>query len=380
MGGEGGFSTMSSQQRNVVLSCNMKGLLPHKAVYMRGFFVQKGTEIFCAQETHGSQGLIPRLISSLGMKGGCMSLYQRQARGVGIFWSKRWELLKSVKDREGRIVGSALKRDDGYVLGVLSVYAPNLDGTVEKSTEYVNFLISLKHYVEELGSSPQGLIIAGDFNLVMSKSLDSLNGAKIHRVPRDEVATMMEDHDLYDCFRTFNPGKKSYTFAPLGANPHGTFNRLDYVWANESVLSKHDDCVHVTVPNTDHKAVVLRVGAKRSNKPGLWRHDNALNSNAEFLQGIPKVIDDAMSEGCGDARSLFEWVKFKIKRYSAGMSKEIKNNRFKERLQLLKVADMDIQSEEDMIKVRTAKTALDKLERERAEGVIRASSQVRGGR
>ena len=145
----------------------MKGLLPHKAVYLRSFFSQQGTEIFCAQETHGSPGSIPRLTSSLGMKGGCMSLCQRQARGVGIFWSKRWELLKNVNDNEGRIVGSALKRDDGYVLGVFSVYAPNLDGTVGKSTEYVNFLISLKHYVGELGSSPQGLIIEGDFNLVM---------------------------------------------------------------------------------------------------------------------------------------------------------------------------------------------------------------------
>ena len=89
---------------------------------------------------------------------------------------------------------------------MFSVYAPNLDGTTEKSSEYVKFLISLKYYVEELGSPRQGLIIAGDFNLVMSKSLDSLNGAKIYRVPRDEVESTMEDHELYDCFRTFNPG------------------------------------------------------------------------------------------------------------------------------------------------------------------------------
>ena len=176
------------------------------------------------------------------------------------------------------------------------------------------------------------MIIAGDFNLVMSKSLDSLNNARIYKVPRDEVTQLMEDHDLFDCFRTFNPGKKSYTFAPLGANPHGIFNRLDYIWANESVLSRHEDCVHVTVPNTDHKAVVLRVGAKRNNKPGLWRHDNDLNTNADFLKGTQKVIDDALREECGDARSLFEWVKFKIKRFSAGMSKEIKSNKLKERL------------------------------------------------
>ena len=237
-----------------------------------------------------------------------MSLCQRQARGVGIFWSRKWSLVKSISDDEGRIVGAALKRDDGYVLGVFSVYAPNLDGTVEKSTGYVNFLVSLRHYVGELGSSHQGMIIAGDFNLVMSKTLDSLNSARINRVPRDEVATMMEDHDLFDCFRTFNPGKKSYTFAPLGANPHGVFNRLDYVWANESVLSRHDDCVHVTVPNTDHKAVILTVGTKRNSKPGLWRHDNELNTNADFLKGVPKVIDDALSEGCGDARSLLRFA------------------------------------------------------------------------
>ena len=110
----------------------MKGLLPHKAVYLRSFFQQQGTEIFCAQETHGSPGSTPRLTSSLGMEGGCMSLCQRQARGVGIFWNKRWVLLKKVKDGEGRIVGSTLKRDDDYVLGVLSAYAPNLDGTEKK--------------------------------------------------------------------------------------------------------------------------------------------------------------------------------------------------------------------------------------------------------
>ena len=165
----------------------MKGLLPHKAVYLRSLFVQQGTEIFCAQETHGSPGLIPRQTSSLGMEGGCMSLCQRQARGVGVFWSQKWDCLKRVNDTEGRIAGVKLRNPDGYVLGVFSVYAPNLDGTTEKSTEYVKFLISLKYYVEELGSSRQGLIIAGDFNLVMSKSLDSLNGAKIYSTESQEM-------------------------------------------------------------------------------------------------------------------------------------------------------------------------------------------------
>ena len=72
------------------------------------------------------------------------------------------------------------------------------------------------------------------------------------------------------------------------------------------MLSRHEDCVHETVPNTDHKAVSLKVGAKRNYKPGLWRHDNDLNTNADFLKGIPRVIDDALCEGCGDARFLFE--------------------------------------------------------------------------
>ena len=104
-----------------------------------------------------------------------MSLSQRQARGVGIFWSKKWKILKRVGDTEGRIVGAVLQKDDGYVLGLLSIYAPNLDGTVARSTEYVSFLVSLKHFVEELGNGLQGKLIAGDFNLAMSKSLDSLN-------------------------------------------------------------------------------------------------------------------------------------------------------------------------------------------------------------
>ena len=61
---------------------------------------------------------------------------------------------------------------------------------------------------------------------------------------------------------------KRATLAPFAANPDGFFNRLDYVWGNESVLSRHDeDCVHVTVPHTDHKAVVLRVGSKRNIEP-----------------------------------------------------------------------------------------------------------------
>ena len=113
------------------------------------------------------------------------------------------------------MAGTSLKRNgDGYVLDVFSMYAPNLDGTVEKgSHENVNFLVSLKHYVGELGNSHQGIIIAGDINLVMSKSLDCLNTARIHKVPRDEVAQLMEDYDFFDCFRTYNPGKKSYTCA-----------------------------------------------------------------------------------------------------------------------------------------------------------------------
>ena len=105
----------NTSMKSVVMSCNMKGLLPHKAVYLRSTFLQQGTEIFCAQETHGSPGSTPRLTSSLGMDGGCMSLCQRQARGVGIFWNAKWDCLKSINDSEGRIVGVLLKSREGYV-------------------------------------------------------------------------------------------------------------------------------------------------------------------------------------------------------------------------------------------------------------------------
>ena len=64
-------------------------------------------------------------------------------------------------------------------------------------------------------------IMVGDFNCVISNSLDK-KGGNIHsnRNMQTTLASYLEDHDMIDIWRQHHPDKKSYTFHAKHRNEH----------------------------------------------------------------------------------------------------------------------------------------------------------------
>jgi len=98
-----------------------------------------------------------------------------------------------------------------------------------------------------------------------------------------EWKELMAEYDLMDVYRERNPGKKCFTFAPNGLNPHKVFRRLDYIFASEDLSSMTTNTGIVRVlDELDHKGVTITISMEEGNKgPGNWRHEDELLNNEE---------------------------------------------------------------------------------------------------
>ena len=182
----------------------------------------------------------------------------KQARGSAVMW-KEGTLIASTIDTQGRIAGAALELNS-HTLAIVSVYAPNVDGTHKSWEEYTKFLITLEMHIDKLctAANTDNIIVNGDFNIILNAELDSHSqNPKVYTTPKEALIDMTDRLSLSDAFRVLNGDLKSYTFAPGAQNVNKIYNRLDYAWVSGGMLDKVQDCVHLTVGNTDHKAVVL---------------------------------------------------------------------------------------------------------------------------
>ena len=74
------------------------------------------------------------------------------------------------------------------------------------------FFLSLLNTIEEINSS-QNIVIAGDFNLIFDKELDSTNYKNLNNPKsRLEVLKLMDALNLKDVYRENNPNLKRFTW------------------------------------------------------------------------------------------------------------------------------------------------------------------------
>ena len=64
----------------------------------------------------------------------------------------------------------------------------------------------------------------------------------------------LDEMDLIDIFRTFNPDAEEYTFF---SSLHGTFSRTDHILSHKSNLSKFKKIEIVSTIFSDHNAMRL---------------------------------------------------------------------------------------------------------------------------
>ena len=354
-----------------VASCNVHALKNTQLSHFREVF--KGHNIVCLQETHGKQSSIKMMTKRLGFKNGLFSLIQKQARGAAVLWRDGNKIAEET-DTQGRIAGVALELNN-HKLTVVSAYAPNVDGSHKSWENYVSFLIDLERIADELteANDSTNLLIMGDFNLILDKELDSFSqNPKVYSFPREQLLDMTDRLGLCDAFRTFNGDARTYTFAPGANNVNKIYNRLDYAWLTPDVLEFFEDCVHKSVGNTDHKAVLLDTEDKGDGcLKGLWRHNDTLNTLPAFQKAIEDSIIQATSE-CkefGSDQVKFEYIKYKMACCSREFSARLKKQEVARKKELTKLIE-GAEPDKDHEKIIEAKAELQNILDKEGERVM----------
>ena len=137
-------------------------------------------------------------------------------------------------------------------------------------------------------------MICGEFNSVLNNALDIISGDN-HKV--EEINTMfksfIDQFDLYDLWRNFNTSVKD--FMSHRKNPF-IARRLDYFLGNTRTIHQVSKIEHKFISGSDHKAIFLEIETTTFDRgPGIWRFDNSLLQDEQYLKEINEFIDNFMS-------------------------------------------------------------------------------------
>ena len=98
----------------------------------------------------------------------------------------------------------------------------------------------------------------------------------------------LDEMDLTDIFRTFNPNAE-YTFF---SSAHGTFSRIDHILGHKSNLSKFKKIEIVSCIFSDHSAMILDISYKKKTvkNTNTWRLNNTFLNNQQVTEEIKREI------------------------------------------------------------------------------------------
>ena len=335
-----------------VSSCNVAGLTNLKIRHFKN--VLKTSDIACLQETHGKRKDSASRVARLGFEKGVFSLFNNAARGAAVLWKSPYvQVGKEWLDPEGRLAAVVLKDDKGNKTLVASVYAPNVDSSRHMQSDYVSFMITLEFALSELimSEQPDRMMILGDFNVICDAEVDSRSVApKVYPIPLEALREVLGKYELFDAYRSLYPDITAFTFSRQGLlNRDGSrappiMNRLDYAFLDATTLSEVKECEHIVAGMTDHKLVKLQIGPeKRKKLLGLWKHNDTLNKDQNFVklmkENLIAFIPEAEKD-CKSARGAWEAIKGKVRewsrKYSIAKMKEerLEKRRLVERLEI----------------------------------------------
>jgi exonuclease III len=188
-----GASSGMQQTSLSLLSLNCKGLNdPKKRSGIANLF--KNYDIACLQETHSTQRTI-KSWKEFRFRDVSVAHGAHNSKG-SLIASKRSFNATSSACWDGRITKttiSAFQQD----LNILSVYAPNTNGSRATKAEYRSFLQELDTIIS---GCVGGVILCGDLNLIMERLLDAENPNASSYFPDlvDEWRNLLSRHDLVD--------------------------------------------------------------------------------------------------------------------------------------------------------------------------------------
>ena len=144
----------------------------------------------------------------------------------------------------------------------------------------------MAEFIDLIAKKTKGVVImAGDLNLVMNSKLDS-SSTKVHRAENNAslLRKACSELGLVDIWRELNPDKKEYT---CYSGRHSIYDRLDYFFMDKQNVTLVT-CYTISINMSNQSTISLTISLQTSKGKSLWRLNNSLLQELEFIERIKK--------------------------------------------------------------------------------------------
>lgn len=298
------------------LSLNVRGL--HQEKKRRSLFKRLKTEnvqICFLQETFSTPEVETRWRHEWG--GQIFFVHgTNHARGVMILIQADLdaEIVDVHHDDIGRLLLVNAKIDDG-IFKLMNVYSPNS----EKSQ--LHFFRFVHKFMKKYLKSTDNILLGGDFNVILNYTLDRKGGNLVQSHQYKQVISTLQlinsEFELIDIWRTKNPTTKRFTWRRK--HPTACSSRLDYWFVSLRLADNVDSTDIVPSYISDHSAVSIDLKSLTSFKPGrgYWKLNNSYLDECDYIRGISEGLLEWVNISLPDARSKWEYIKYKIREFSS---------------------------------------------------------------
>ena len=257
---------------------------------------------------------------------------------------------------------------EGIKYCISNVYAPNND-----SIEFVEnvFTTSLERYRDD------HIIFGGDWNTVLSDTLDKRGGAAKHKSQKTQkfLNAVMLDYGFSDIFRLSRGGERLYSHFNKKCK---TSTRLDFFLIDDRLVNFPVCETNITHGfKSDHSYVSLKLqGSGIKHGRGYWKFNNSLLKDKKFMDETRALIGSTANDSFDSYRGLWDVIKFQIKDKAIRFGKIKKKEQGQEKEKLLKkIEDMkkisDVLEKDDLRKeLFEAQCKVDKITSDELQGNI----------
>ena len=360
-----------------VVSYNARGLrsrVKRRAIF-RHMHLKYPKHIICIQETHSTSEIEQRWRNEWGWNV-MYSHGSTLSKGVAIFLPRSFTvpIQKMFCDDDGRIIAIQFTLD-GEMFAIIGIYAPAVDVQKQK----VAFLKRLNGILEEFACD--NVILCGDFNIHLSPLDAELGKYKVTDASKI-LYELTNQSCLKDIWRVQNPTRREFTWRRVEPLQQ---SRIDYIFVSELLSCNYEIKAAIQAGiRSDHSVITITAeSANRQRGPGLYRFNNELLSDTEFVELSKKEIQNALNEvgkyeGDVNTGVKLEMLLSSIRSIAIMRSKRLAREMREEEDNLLRYItecekDLKEIDDDEKVKYENSKEKLEEITSRRAKRAILAS-------